>query len=367
MRKLKTLLLVLLILGNSGCWDARPLEESTIALSVGIDLAQNGRMLVTIASPVVEADAKKKILVTSTIAHTPRQSRMQLDRMLPNPISGGKLQFILIGEERARQGIRGLLDVFFRDPLIPATAYVGVVSGRAQELLRQEFPDKPRISVYLAGLVKHGKAEGKVMPVTVQRLRTMMYDEGQDTFLTYFRHQAGAKEVSLAGTALFVEDKFQDVLPPRETAWLSLLNGDTRRVKLTLRWRRDEVETPDDYLSVCYFADKLEMKVRKGSGWEAEISLKARASLEEVPWDLDLSDEKTVKQVQAFLSREARNEIMNMLRLVQSIPADVLGLGQRIRAEYPQEWKRLDWRQEFPGVKFQVKVEVEIARTGLTK
>jgi len=367
MRGLRILFLALVILGNSGCWDARTLEESTISLSVGLDLADNGRLLVTSAAPVVEADAKKKVLVISTIAHTPRQARMQQDRMLPNPVSGGKLQFILIGEERARQGIRGLMDVFFRDPSIPSTAYVGVVSGRAQELLMQEYPDKPRISVYLASLVKHGRNEGKVLPVTVQRLRTMMYDEGQDTFLPYFRHQSGAKEVSLAGTALFVEDKFREVLPPRETAWLSILNGDTRRVKLTLRWRQDEVETPDDYLSVCYFTEKLDLKVRKRAGWEAEINFKALASLEEVPWDLDLSDEKTIKRVQAFLSREAQDEIMNMLRLVQGIPADVLGLGQRIRAEFPQDWKRMDWRQEFPRVKFQVKVQVEIARTGLTK
>ncbi|AVX19998.1 germination protein, Ger(x)C family [Carboxydocella sporoproducens DSM 16521] len=365
MKGIKTLALGLILLITSGCWDARPLEESTITLSVGIDRDERGRLLMTTVAPVLEEDAKKKVLVVSTLAHTPRQARMNLDRMLPNPISGGKLQFILIGEEQARNGIRGIMDVFFRDPGNPSTAYVGVVEGKAQELFMQEYPDKPRISLYLASLVKHGKGEGKVIPVTVQRLRTMMYDEGQDTFLPYFRR--GAKEVSLAGTALFIEDKFKTVLPPRESAWLSLVNGDTSRIKLTMRWRKDELETPDDFLSVCYFAEDRDFKVHKGEGWKVEINLKTRTSLEEVPWDLDLSDKKTVKKIQSFLSQEAQREIMNMLRFVQKVPADVLGVGQRIRAEFPREWEKMDWRQEFPRVKFQVKVQVDIARTGLTK
>ena len=84
----------------------------------------------------------------------------------------------------------------------------------------------------------------------------------------------------------------------------------------------------------------------------------------------NVGSNRVLKDMGEHIEKKLKKEIEDTIKLLQKeYNADVIGVGEYISKFYPNEWEELKpiWKDIFPEVKFNVVVDTEITRTGLTR
>ena len=74
-----------------------------------------------------------------------------------------------------------------------------------------------------------------------------------------------------------------------------------------------------------------------------------------------------IQSLEDEIRKEIEAEMTAGIKGAQGLKADIAGMGQAIRLEYPKEWKKLEtsWNEEqFPGIRSELQVSVKLAATG---
>ncbi|KJB84520.1 hypothetical protein AZ66_30790, partial [Paenibacillus sp. E194] len=113
------LLLLLLGLLVSGCWNRREMNDLAIAVGMGIDKAENGQyeVFVQVVDPG-EVSARKPsgnrapVTLYSAKGNTVFQAIRRMTTITPRKVYFSHLRIFVFGEEMAREGISKPLDFY---------------------------------------------------------------------------------------------------------------------------------------------------------------------------------------------------------------------------------------------------------------
>jgi len=150
-----------------------------------------------------------------------------------------------------------------------------------------------------------------------------------------------------------------EVLDRKESVLLMLLQKKKGKYsRLDFLWKEGAKESP---LSINIMTIKKDWKI---SDNQIDASYKMKVSVEEFPHD-SLNKKKTTKEVEDFLSKELTKDFMEVVKKLQEAKSDAVGFGQPVRAFHPKLWKQGEWADTFSTLPIQVKVKVEIMRSGI--
>ena len=130
-----TLIIFIILLSSTGCWNRRELTDIAIASAIGIDKSEMGYQIsVQIINPGQIATAggqggggtDSPVTTYSEVGETLFETLRKLTKQVPRKIYYSHLRMVVFGEEVAKEGISKSFDFLARDHEMRSDFYIVV-------------------------------------------------------------------------------------------------------------------------------------------------------------------------------------------------------------------------------------------------
>ncbi|PGL71039.1 Ger(x)C family spore germination protein [Bacillus sp. AFS055030] len=366
----KCLLMVTLLIGLTGCNDKINIEDLTIALIWGIDLDQQGDVVIYMASPVFSKDVKEKNEHFKVKSLSFREARDIIDSKALGITAGGKVQTVLIGRKVIEQkNWYSLLDLFYRDPKMRLNADLVVVNGSVSDVFDFSPKNKPSLSLFIPQLLKTANFRNVSVRTPLRYFYKINFEKGITPYTPELTLKDNALEVS--GTILLnKQNQYRRTLSLKETMLLIILQ-DRKAGQLTMWLNGNKHKKNENTIlnsKISFYIKNIKRNVKKkfdDGKYQFNINLKLPIAITESPIKLnDKSEGKLVKEIE----NELQKELNLFVKSLQNDKVDPIGLGLFARSFKYSEWKKVedDWVGAFQQSKIKVKVKIILVDRGIS-
>jgi spore germination protein KC len=395
--------LLLCMLLIAGCGGAKETDEVSYILTIGVDRAPDKQISVTYRIAIPQQLAGEKIgeagkttsLVTIT-APSLAEARNLLNSAVGRSVNLSHTRAFLIGEEMARKGLGDFLGPLMRFREFRGSMYVLVVQGSAKELMEKNDPKIEILeSRWVEGMMESAEASSYYLRSTLHEFYTRLKAETGAPFTALAginslrgekrtagsrtpgerteqyeaggMPQEGGNPASMAGSAVFKEDKMVGMLTTQETRMLAILMGkmpgsyfvidDPLQGERSVNIRLRLGEAPRIQVNISLDRPVIHIKALL----EGEIT--------SVPSGINYEADPYQPIIESWISDIVRTDMLRMLERTQAWGTDVADFGYYIRPKFTtqEELKRYNWDQQFRRATFDVQISTKIRRTGLMR
>lgn len=382
----------------SGCWDRYDLEERANILGIAIDVVDEEAENFTIpeityrdkdtlageeeniykltAQLAVPGKIKlgpegggnntsdKTAWVVQTAGFSMKDAMANLQQQLAEKLYLGHLQIIIINEDVAKIGLDDINDFLKREYEVRRTAWMVVSTGKAEDVLRAAPPIETVPSLYLSDTLENALRFGKLPREYLGKFWIDLADIGIDGVLPYVK-LIEQERILVNGLAFFKHDKMAGSMTPFEIGvFLGMKEKNPGGYGMA-------VSTDDGgvYILESYQRDSnIELKI-KNDVPIASITVEIEANVEEQSNVKNITNRK-IKEIEEEASNVATKKYNKVVKKWQESESDVIGIGARVRAKYPEYWqqevKTTDkWAEIYKQMTIEVNVKFEIIRTGM--
>ena len=341
------------------------IEDMDIPSGVGYDVIRNsqGEILYSIPINVYIFGQQEKIQQflrigverSLTLTRKNRQTKSNRKFIL------GLEKIILLSEEFAEMGIRGLADVFVKNPDVNDIGLMAVCKGKTEDFLRLNIEGYAASSDFIEGMIENSKNNNffsnkyKFIDAVVR-----IDAEGRNLVLPYM--EIIGEMPHITGTAVFSKDKMIAKLDMYEARTMNLLREN--KVK-GLIWLEGENEENINFQG----KSKRKVKCRKIGDryvFTIDLTLKGEIVENDMYEGLDKNPEvlKKLEEDLAIKLKGVCNEFINKMQ--QEYGRDFIELGWIGAAKYGRG-KGINWDEEVSKAIIEVKTKVKIDRLGRGK
>lgn len=363
----------------TGCWDKFELTEWGFVQGIAIDQTKDGKFELTTqfykpkgggptgASGSGGEGQTAAINITTkddSIFEAIRDISIHLGR---KPM-WSHLRVILISEQVAKKKSLGdVLDFFYRSHETRLFVPIIITKDKASDYLKTTPFIENTVSQQIGEIQKYAsRFTAKVAMTDLLDLGIQLKSEVSAGIVPYlYFGEKQPKETLVVGNALIKKGKMAGTVAPKDVEGLLMLSDRFQSGIIQIPCSRTSNEKNKRMETMEVFLFNVNVKPNvKGDSLKVDVSIQIAASTGE----LYCSDLTTTKGEQLFLkSAEAAVEekIKRTVKLLQDKKVDVIGIGNKIYSQNPQQWKTLrdDWDELFSGAKFNYHIEVELIDT----
>ncbi|MFE5321366.1 Ger(x)C family spore germination protein [Paenibacillus sp. NPDC056579] len=379
------LLLGVMILLLSGCWNRRELNTLGIQLGTAIDKRGNEfQVAVQVVEPSAVAAKKESgtyapVVMYKTTAPTVFEAFRKLTEISPRKIYASHIRVLVLGESLAREGIGKVLDLLSRDSEPRTDFYIMVARDtEAEQILKILTPlEKIPSNKLYASLEASSRAWAPTTTFTLDQLINELVGPGINPVLSGIEvlgdPQQGEKKQNVeqilpaarlrfSNLAVFKRDKLVGWLSEDESKGYNYIMDN---VKSTV----GHVKCPDGgnvVIETLRTNSKIKVVMEEGQP-VIEIVMKNQSSVGEVECKINLEDPETIRMLETKTEDIITERMKKAVSVTQTkFKSDIFGFGQAIYRSEPKTWKRLqaDWSEHFTHLKVRYKVDVIIRKLG---
>ncbi|KGR80064.1 Ger(x)C family spore germination protein [Ureibacillus manganicus] len=376
--------ILILSLFLTGCWDRRELNQLAITLAMGIEKIEDNyqvsaQVVVPSEMSMKGSTGSAKVTLYTARGDTVYEAVRKMTMDSPRKIYPGHLQMLVISEDLAKEGIGESLDLLSRDWELRPDFYVVVTKNTSPaEILNvstnlESIPANKMFNSLNMSEVAWAGAKS----ITLDELIADLISDGKEAVITGVQligdpkigsSKNNVEKISPAASiqydnlAVFKGDKMVGWLTKDETIGYSYV---TNSVKTTVR----PISCPKDgKVSIEVFKSNSVIKgfINKGNP-EVNININLEGNVGSVECHINLSELGTISELEKIYEKELKENINNtIVTLQEQYKSDVFGFGEAIHRSNPKEWNKIkdNWDEEFSKLKFNVKVDLKIVRTG---
>ncbi len=364
------LILWLLAVSLTSCWDARDLEELLVVYGLGIDVSERNpeKYIVTMGFPTILAEAPEKKHEFSVEVDSIGEAKRYLQNLAYREITYGSIRIIIIGEDVAKQGIIRHLDALLREPLFPGTTRLAVVNQRADALLKFKPKVSLLVSSFLYESIKQSHHSTNVPFTTLRNFNYMHYTNGIQPSLPYIEFNENSSTMAVSSTALFNEDKMIYRLDDNKSKALMILKGEILKGFYTASFLEGEgFEDEAEYITIRFNEGKSEINteiIEDRVHISQEITIYG-SLVEYTPKEV-IFDDAQLKEVEKHIAKHINTDLKNTLEILQSLENDSVGYGLHVRANHPDFFDNHNWHRQFAYADIETKTTVKLQTVGIT-
>lgn len=383
-RFLPFLLILLVSIILTGCWDLKDINRRVMVVALGLDLAERTetenyeyismvKLTAQVAIPEKLSGGAGQPLTTgaeavwnvSAIGRNVSMCYVNLQQRLQNELFLGHTRVLVISEDLAREGLSRYMNFFRNNPEFRRLSYLLISENKAEDLLNT-FPKTANLqAIYLMNLIED-EIQRQTMPdLPFIEIAIRDVTSGVDPIAVLISSDKETGIIKYSGLAVFRGDRMVGKLDVEETwSYLQLAEGKLSGLQVV----RD-VESEIGRLSIVFKDLKRKMRpvlTEKGNfKFECKLSFEGIIFSQEVP--AVYTKEIYLDQLENRVSTEVKREIETVFyKVQQKYNADIFGFGELVKAYMPEEWKRIeDWHEEFKKVELELDVETIIRRSGI--
>lgn len=370
----------------SGCWDRRELDQLAIAVAVGIDKADDeyqvsAQVVVPSEMSVKGGTGGSQVTLYTVKGETDYEAFRKMTKESPRKIYPSHLRMLIFGKEIAQEGISEALDVFSRDYEIRPDFYVAIAKETsAAEILNitTTVESIPANDMFKSLSVSE-QAWAGTKSINLDEVIADFISDGKEAAITGIEligePNIGASKQNVEtikpaailrydNLAVFKGDKLIGWLNEGEAVTYNYISN---TVKTTVR----TVPCPaadDGKVTIEIMKSKAEIKGNVSNGKpKIDIHVKLDGNVGSVSCKIQLKDLKTIAELEKSFEEQGEKIGEEAIESIQKqYQADIFGFGEVIHRSNPKAWKQLkeNWDEEFSNLTVNLKVDLEIHRTG---
>ncbi|MGM0370507.1 MAG: Ger(x)C family spore germination protein [Bacillota bacterium] len=361
--KIKLIILnLLLLLAINGCWDVNEIDNTQFAKYITVDPLpkQPDKYLFSIQFPILREDSPKRVNTLSTTAPSLKSSISNFQTRTMGWISLGMLRIIIFNQEIAEKGLLKHLDTLWREPIVPGSVSMAICSNKQAEEIKDIEPAPIKdIGVYIAELFNTTSKNSLYPEKSLNDFFISLKNSGQEATIPLLKY--GTQDISIVGLALFKKDKMVGKIEAPETRALLLLQEKFIKGPIDLKI--------EDY-HVNYYVQAVKNKIKinyTDNQFEFKITSKLEVDVTENTSQQKIIDNKSaLHKMEKHLANALKKEMHNLFAQLQHHQSDVIGLGQRAKAKFPQHYHGENWDQQFSRAAININVDVSVRRFGIS-
>ncbi|MDU0200834.1 MULTISPECIES: Ger(x)C family spore germination protein [Paenibacillus] len=375
-RLMNSLLLLILILPITGCWDRTELNDLAIITAMAIDSEEDKQVRITIQFIIPQNLAggiltsggggrrttirmAKGIDIANTLAN--------LQQILPRKLFWGQCKVIIFSDSLAKAGLKEHSDYLVRQPQIRERAYVFVAKGKASEALRMIPPLERSSSEVIRELAK--------MPisyaVTVEQLSIMLKSRSKAVALplVYILPPVDPKEPTqtipyIKGTAIFKNSKMIGEISEIETRGLLWIKNLIEKYTITFK-----LQNTDALISLTPVKAQVKLLPSLKNGkWKMTMKVKTSGDIVQNGSKLNPLEPAILEELNHRFEEEVKDRIESSVQDVQKrFKTDIFDFANVFYRKYPKQWEEVkeEWDEMFAHIEVNAVVDAHINRPGL--
>lgn len=370
---MKKLLVLIIILFSTGCWNYRELNEFAVVTGMAVDLEDNKyKLSFLIANGNKNESQQAQTSILTGTGKSIYDAFKDISLMSPKELYISHLSIVIISEDVARDGISNLIDYLMRDPQSHQNFYMIVSKdGKAEDILAILSPlaDYPSQNI-TSNVATSEKLQGKISDASFNLFITKYLETGFEPIMNsviivgnsekgqMVESQEKAKQdayTKLDTIALFRKDKLIGWATQEESIGIDMVLGEISTLYFDIPCGNKYAVTVSNNYSVDYKVEKKKIT----------ITAKAEGSLMEVGCDIDLEDEKEIKYLEMKVEEKMEEYINKAISLAQSNQTDIFGFGNLVYKKYPKFFNSIrDWNEYFSDLEIEVKTSFKYTSKG---
>ncbi|MGI6685251.1 MAG: Ger(x)C family spore germination protein [Bacillota bacterium] len=362
------ILLMILTLSASSCWDIRDVNNRAFVAAIGLDVpedpAQKYKVTFQFWDPIKIRHQSESIALTENVeAESIYQAVKLMQARIAKSITFTHLQVLFVGDELARsENFLDLANFFLKNPQVALRIRLVFIQ---EKTAREVLESKPKIINNVTDkVVQMSQMEREF---ALPRTNTFYY------FLTDLKKTGGtafgsrvilpAGFVVRHGGAVFGDYKLQGFLNAEETQAANWITG--RSQGLVLGNTKDGTFT--------YLAKSKQLKINAIEGGKGTlkftVNVKSEGNIvEENGYPMDLSKPENIRKMEKLFSHIIAEQIKSAVKKSQKeFGVDYLGFGQILRQTKPKVYAKINWQETFPNIPIDVSVNATVKQFGMTK
>jgi len=364
------LLIALLVFMGSSCWDKKEIEQQAFVIGLALDKGvKTENIIVTfqIALPqafVAEAQSNEPFWNISVEAADITAAEYHLSRMINQVPNLEHCQIILIGEELARQGLDNYLDFLIRTQEVRRMVKVGIVQGKAKDVLEIDFKTALMPSFVVAEMMsdnsKHTLELTNFMNVGRLHMADIM---GYDFVLA--RILPLKDKLDMSGGSVFKGLKMVGWLSGEEMMGIRFLRGDVGSGSMN-------IELPEELgeramLRIFEARSVMEPELRD-ERLIAKLKIRIEGDITEIISDNEkIGETELLNKIQNLFEDDIKKKVKRSFQKVQQeYECDPFMLKEKIKSYYPKFWKQncSIWDEVYRSTKLEIEAKVLVRRIG---
>ncbi|MBU7005165.1 Ger(x)C family spore germination protein [Phosphitispora fastidiosa] len=358
-----TLLVPLLV----GCWDVQEVNRRGIANAVffGLGNPKKVKMGIALVVPGTQVPPnvgtlqqfEKRNFVLSGEGDSIVEAWAQIQSNVERDIFFGQIRAIVLSDKFARENINDLLDFIGRIPLVPPKTKVLITKTDPVKLFDMKNNANDPIGNYVDFFAQSPFKRSFAIPVDLWKVNSIIDKKAGDIYIPMI--EQSQNNYKIAGTAVFSRNRMVGELSMDETQTLATIRG-------TDVGYQTFPMGENNYKAFKNVRSKTDITTKVSSEGILTFDVKSKIQgilVENVPHREILLKEK--KEIEKQGEMLIKRKIENLLAKLQGLDSDPVGFGDKVRIEYPGQWKNIDWYKVYPGAKFNVETKFTIKETGL--
>ncbi|MTI94046.1 MAG: Ger(x)C family spore germination protein [Firmicutes bacterium] len=386
-RAIATLLILLLLIATSGCWDMRELNDIGLVLMLGIDTDPKGdgfevtvHVHTPLADPGGEGSTGEAGIENITVLSARGQTIMDCFRNLRGRVafrlSFHHVRLLVIGEDLARKGIKPAMDFMIRTQEIRINSLLLVSEGPAKELLQTKPEVAESLHLELEGILRNEVEWSKTASIELSRFFQHMIDPGRHAVASRLftiepevsdpvTEDTEAKEIPEAivaqGLAVFNDDQLAGWLTGTETTGYRYMVGLGGESILVVPWHGGLAALEVNFESCS------KLFYMRGDTPVLQAKIMTNANLVEYTGYIDLANKERVQELEKLAADQLAGILYSTDEKAKALGVDIMDYGGIASRRNPRLWAELNknWREIFPTIETIFDVRMQIDNLGI--
>ena len=372
------IVIIILVLPLSGCYDSNEIENLAYAIAVGIDKGQQKDFKLTFQIVVptkISGGGEESLTLTSIETDNILSGLKNTSESISRQINLSHAKLIVLSEDIAREGLSNIINGLVNTMEIRPTTNIIVSTGSAYSYLgatNTNLSVSP--SKYYELLFKSYEREFYIPSTQLNDFVYKLKNNGTQPIAVFCETSNVKKESpdtkqransSIKGLAIFKGDKLIGELNYTNMSIFSLLTKTDQNVYMTIK---DPQDSNYNILSIVRTQPETNYNVKIENGIpKISIQLYLKGNIVDIQGNYDYLEEG-----QAIILENAyRDNISDRLKAFLTIIAyqdntDIVGFGDYAKRCFrtQKQWEKFDWNNAFSKAQFDIEVKFNIDNSG---
>lgn len=367
---MKKLLIILIILMMSGCYNYKELNEIAIVSSIAIDKDEDKYL---VSAQVMNAKQEKEsensqVIVFESKGNTINEALRNMIMKSSRRLYGSHLSKLVISEEVAKEGIINILDLFQRIPEVRSELTITIAKDiKAADVIKvMTFPETIPAEYVKTSIQSADLSSALTYSTKLDEFVSLYLKDYVDPVVSVVEVRNYKKkgtttdnntttdpisEIVLENVAITNDSKLEDFLDKNETIGYNFIKDQVDEMIIPVKC--------DDtyYSSISVLKSSTDTKIKKDKNkYKININVHSKAVINEYNCSNDLIKEKNITDLEKKTEKKVKSYINKALKKQKEVKSKFLGLERKIYLDYPK-YNNEEYEVD-------VKVNVELNRKG---
>lgn len=379
-RILLILLITLMFLSVTACWDRTEVDETAIVIGLGIDKVPGKKpflLTVQIVNPIAKTSggssggAQKPYLVLSSQGKSFFEAVRNFATITPRKLIFSHNKMIVMGKGLAQSGIAQVMDYMDRDPEFRRTSWMLVANDTAKKIIEAQVPIEALPAKGVEIMMLGFQRNAFVYPITRNKFVLNLKSDTKVSYAPIIElKKTKNSQIKIIKTAIFKSNRLIGELNAEESRSLLWLKneiiGDTVIIPFESKGGQQQL------ISIDINEGKTEITpVFSAEGVRMQITCQGKATLQEAEnTRIQIKSQKVFDEVNSQVEEILKSRLeRTIVKAQKQYNADFVEFATTIHNYSPQEWNRVKnrWQEVFPAIKFSVAFDIKTTKIGMIR